>query len=67
LETGLADDQQDFVINPWMRTLCKNLLELFSLRLDLEPVSSKVLQPAKFKTDYEILVDFDQNQMNNEK
>ena len=29
LERGLADDQhdlgQDFVIDPWMRTLCKNV------------------------------------------
>ena len=62
LERGLADDQhdlgQDFVIDPWMRTLCKNLLELFPLPLDLEPISSKVLQPAKFKIDYENLVDF---------
>ena len=39
------------------------LLELFPLPLDLEPISSKVLQPAKFKIDYENLVDFDQNQM----
>ena len=41
----------------------QQLLELFPLPLDLEPISSKVLQPAKFKIDYENLVDFDQNQM----
>ena len=41
----------------------QQLLELFPLPMDLEPISSKVLQPSKFKIDYENLVDFDQNQM----
>ena len=58
LNVGLADDQhdlgQDFVIDPWIRNLCKKLLEMFPLPPDMEPISSSDLQPSKFTIDEQI-------------
>jgi len=66
LEKGLADDQhdlgQDFVIDPWIRNLCKKLLEMYPLPPDLQPISSNVLQPSKYRIEYmENAMEVDQN------
>ena len=50
---GLADDQhdlgQDFVIDPWLTALWTKMLEMFPLPVGLEPISSDVLPPPKYK------------------
>ena len=53
LPPGLADDQhdlgQDFVIDPWLSSMWQKMLEMFPLPLGLEPISSDVLPPSKYK------------------
>ena len=53
LPAGLADDQhdlgQDFVIDPWLSSVWQKLLEMFPLPIGLEPISSDVLPPSKYK------------------
>ena len=63
---GLADDQhdlgQDFVIDPWLKTLWQKLLEMFPMPIGLEPISSDLLSPSKFKLKFEDLDQVLENQ-----
>ena len=59
----ILNSGQDFVIDPWIRNLCKKLLEMYPLPPDLQPISSDVLQPSKFRIEFmENLMDVDQNE-----
>ena len=52
----MADDQhdlgQDFVIDPWMEKLWKQLLEKFPLPQGIDPLPSDVLPPPKYKINF---------------
>ena len=50
---GLADDQHELgaeaVIDPWLRACMENIMTVYPLPADLQPISQDVLLPSKFK------------------
>ena len=59
VNVGLADDQhdlgQDFVIDPWVSGFWNKALQMYPLPPGLNPISSDVLPPPKYKLQFDTI------------
>ena len=66
LKIGLADDQHDlgpdFVIDTWLKDLWLKLLEDFPLPPDIQPLSSNILPPSKYKVNFSSVKNDDESE-----